>query len=55
VIPEWRYMTGGDRWLWYPQMTLVRQTCLGDWGEVMAVIARRASHLCTAEETARSS
>jgi tetratricopeptide (TPR) repeat protein len=46
VIPEWRYMTGGRRWLWYPQMTLVRQEQLGEWGGVMAEIARDVSAHC---------
>jgi len=46
VIPEWRYMTGGERWLWYPQMALIRQTRIGHWREVMDTIASRASEGC---------
>lgn len=46
VIPEWRYMTGGEHWLWYPQMALVRQEKLGDWHDVMETITHQVSTLC---------
>ncbi len=34
-IPDWRWRTEGDQTAWYPTMTLVRQSKLGEWGDVV--------------------
>jgi hypothetical protein len=38
---DWRWLTRRDDTPWYPTMSLVRQTTLGDWSEPVAKIARR--------------
>ena len=39
--PEWRYGQAGERMIWYPSVTLVRQPRYGEWAPVIAVIERR--------------
>lgn len=34
-VPDWRWGLEGDATPWYPTMSLVRQSRLGDWGEVV--------------------
>lgn len=41
AVPEWRYLRAGERMPWYPSVTLLRQTCLGDWHAVMQEAAAR--------------
>lgn len=34
-VPDWRWGITGDHSDWYPTMRLVRQSTVGDWGQVM--------------------
>jgi Flp pilus assembly protein TadD len=38
-VPEWRYGMSGDM-LWYPSARVFRQSRYGDWGDVIAAVAR---------------
>ncbi|MCC7484462.1 MAG: glycosyltransferase family protein [Burkholderiales bacterium] len=38
--PEWRYGQAGEDMPWYPSVRLVRQARRGEWGPVIAMLAR---------------
>jgi tetratricopeptide (TPR) repeat protein len=38
-VPEWRWLLDRSDSPWYPTMRLFRQSCLGDWEEVMKRVA----------------
>jgi tetratricopeptide (TPR) repeat protein len=38
--PDWRWMQGGERSLWYPSLRQFRQPARDDWGSVMTAAAR---------------
>jgi hypothetical protein len=39
--PEWRWGAKGETSPWYPSLTLLRQSALGDWNSVIDAVARR--------------
>jgi tetratricopeptide (TPR) repeat protein len=38
---DWRYGASGERMAWYPSVSLVRQSRMGDWSSVLADVSRR--------------
>ena len=38
--PEWRYGFAGDSMRWYPSVRVFRQASFGEWGPVIALVAR---------------
>jgi tetratricopeptide (TPR) repeat protein len=42
-VPDWRWLTQGERTPWYPTMQIVRQQTMGDWDRVVAEVARLVS------------
>jgi hypothetical protein len=47
--PDWRWMSHGDRSLWYPTMRLFRQPRPGDWEPVIARVALELAHAARVE------
>lgn len=43
--PEWRYGAAGEGMPWYPSLRIFRQTSFGDWGPVVAMVARELAAL----------
>ena len=35
LVPDWRWMISRADSLWYPEITLLRQSRVGDWGDVL--------------------
>ena len=44
-VPDWRWMLGRSDSPWYPTMRLFRQARAGDWGPVVAEVARELAAL----------
>jgi hypothetical protein len=42
--PDWRWMSHGERTVWYPTMQLFRQTRPGDWEPVIARVELALAH-----------
>ncbi|MGB7345917.1 MAG: tetratricopeptide repeat-containing glycosyltransferase family protein [Pirellulaceae bacterium] len=40
-IPDWRWLTEGDRTPWYPTMQLHRQTEIGNWSDVIKSVCKK--------------
>ena len=43
--PEWRYGAAGDGMPWYPSLRIFRQASFGEWGLVVAMVARELAAL----------
>jgi tetratricopeptide (TPR) repeat protein len=44
-VPNWRWTATGEATPWYPSMRLLRQTKLGNWGEVISRVTGELRHL----------
>ncbi len=42
-VPDWRWMLGRTDSPWYPSLRIFRQTCLGEWDDVIAQISAELS------------
>lgn len=45
--PEWRYLRNGERMLWYPSVTLFRQSEPNDWDGVVVSVVRQLAKYAT--------
>lgn len=41
LVPDWRWLLGGEQSAWYPSMRLFRQTQQGDWNSVVQQVVER--------------
>jgi len=48
TVPDWRWMTQGDRTHWYPTMSLFRQAQRGNWEPVISRVAAKLTSLVSA-------